>query len=133
MIFSWWQPLPADYEAYADAGFNIALLRGDTWVNRAQEAAYAKGEKEGRAWHVTHDGLFDAVMEESKLLAAHGIIEFVLPFFVDDPAFPALDRLTDRVRGQQPVKPNHTPAALRLCQQAPRWPQRCCTQKAAGK
>eukprot|EP00966_Prymnesium_polylepis_P061755 1433336-Prymnesium_polylepis.2 len=27
MIFSWWQPLPSDYQAYADAGFNIALLR----------------------------------------------------------------------------------------------------------
>ena len=74
MIFSWWQPLPADYEAYADAGFNIALLRGDTWVNKAQEIAYAKGEKEGKAWHVTHDRLFEALMEESKLLAAHGIM-----------------------------------------------------------
>ena len=63
MIFSWWQPLPADYEAYADAGFNIALTRGDTWVNRAQEQAYAEGR--GPEWHVTHDGLFEAVMEES--------------------------------------------------------------------
>lgn len=37
MVFSWWPPLPADYAAYADAGFNLALTRGDTWVNREQE------------------------------------------------------------------------------------------------
>ena len=58
MVFSWWPPLPSDYEAYADAGFNLALLRGDTWVNRAQEAAYAESEAAGKAWRSTHDGLF---------------------------------------------------------------------------
>ena len=71
MIFSWWPPLPSDYEAYAAAGFNIALLRGDTWVNRAQEQAYAEGN--GREWHATHDGLFEALMEESRLLATQGV------------------------------------------------------------
>ena len=72
MIFSWWQPLPSDYQAYADAGFNIALLRGDTWVNEAQEAAYAAGR--GKEWHATHDGLFEAVLHESEQLAAHGVL-----------------------------------------------------------
>ena len=71
-VFSWWQPLPSDYEAYADAGFNVALLRGDTWVNRAQEEAYAAGR--GPEWRVTHDGLFEALMEESGLAAEHGIM-----------------------------------------------------------
>jgi hypothetical protein len=72
MIFSWWQPLPSDYEAYAEAGFNIALLRGDTWVNKAQTAAYREGH--GKEWHATHDGLFEAVLEESNQLAEHGVM-----------------------------------------------------------
>jgi hypothetical protein len=72
MIFSWWPPLPADYAAYAEAGFNLALLRGDTWANRAQEQAYAEGR--GPEWHATHDGLFEAVMEESGQLAAQGVM-----------------------------------------------------------
>ena len=42
-------------------------------VNAAQEAAYAHGESTGKAWHATHDGLFEAVVEESELLAKHGV------------------------------------------------------------
>ena len=72
MIFSWWQPLPSDYQAYADAGFNIALTRGDTWVNQAQEAAYAAGH--GPEWHVTHDGMLEAILKESEQMAALGIL-----------------------------------------------------------
>ena len=74
MVFSWWPPLPSDYAAYADAGFNLALLRGDTWVNKAQEAAYAESEATGKAWRATHDGLFDAILEESGQAAEHGIM-----------------------------------------------------------
>ncbi|KAL1524010.1 hypothetical protein AB1Y20_018925 [Prymnesium parvum] len=72
VITAWWPPLPSDYEAYADAGFNLALLRGDTWLNRAQEQAYAEGR--GPEWHATHDGLFEAVLEESRLLAEKGVM-----------------------------------------------------------
>ena len=74
MVFSWWPPLPSDYEAYADAGFNLALLRGDTWLNKAQEAAYAESEEKGKAWRATHDGLFEAILEESGEAAKHGIM-----------------------------------------------------------
>ena len=74
MVFSWWPPLPSDYEAYAEAGFNLALLRGDTWVNKAQEAAYAESEAKGKAWRATHDGLFEAILEESAQAAKHGIM-----------------------------------------------------------
>jgi hypothetical protein len=74
MVFSWWPPLPSDYEAYADAGFNLALLRGDTWVNKAQEAAYAESESKGKAWRATHDGLFEAILAESGQAAEHGIM-----------------------------------------------------------
>ena len=74
MVFSWWPPLPSDYEAYADAGFNLALLRGDTWLNKAQEAAYAESEEKGKAWRATHYGLFEAILEESGEAAKHGIM-----------------------------------------------------------
>ena len=33
MIFAWWPPVPADYKAYADAGFNIALTRPDVYCD----------------------------------------------------------------------------------------------------
>ena len=42
-------------------------------MNRAQEAAYAESDAAGKAWHATHDGLFDAVMAESAQLASLGI------------------------------------------------------------
>ena len=67
MIFSWFQPLPSDYEAYADAGFNIALTRGDTWLDHMSDI-------HGTNWHATHDGMFDALVNESRQLADHGVL-----------------------------------------------------------
>ena len=67
MVFSWFQPLPSDYEAYADAGFNIAMTRGDTWLDHMTET-------NGPSWHATHDGMFDALVEESRQLAEHGVM-----------------------------------------------------------
>jgi hypothetical protein len=67
MIFAWWPPVPADYAAYAGAGFNIALTRPDVYCN-------AEAKKHGSDWYASHDGMFEASVEQSEQLAKLGVL-----------------------------------------------------------
>ena len=65
IIYAWWPPNPPDFEAYAKAGFNMALTGNFL-------AAYC--ERRGENASVTHDDLFQANMDASDALAKLGIL-----------------------------------------------------------
>ncbi len=65
IIYAWWPPLPADFEAYANAGFNLALTG-----NAIGEYCYRKGANST----VTHDELFEVNVATSDALAKLGVL-----------------------------------------------------------
>jgi hypothetical protein len=64
-IYSWWPPVPADFSKYADAGFNLALTGN---------AVGAFCDRQGVNASVTHDQVFDAIVDASDDLARLGVL-----------------------------------------------------------
>jgi len=65
MIYAWWPPVPADFEAYANAGFNLALTGN---------SLYAYCHHKGPDSTVTHDELFEVNVATSDTLAKLGVL-----------------------------------------------------------
>lgn len=65
MIYAWWPPNPADFEAYADAGFDLAM---------SENAIAAYCSRRGANATVTHDDLLDAHIATSDALAKLGLL-----------------------------------------------------------
>lgn len=65
VIYAWWPPNPADFEAYAQAGFNLALTENYL-------GAYC--DRKGVNATVTHDELFQANLDAAEALSKLGIL-----------------------------------------------------------
>ena len=65
IVYAWWPPNPLDFEAYADAGFNLALTENSLGAYCARKGVNAS---------VTHDDLFEAILEASDALARLGLM-----------------------------------------------------------
>ena len=69
IVTAWWPPNPADFDAFADAGFNLALPE-----NAVGELCSRMTALHGPGWVASHDLMFDHIIETSKRLASLGIL-----------------------------------------------------------
>eukprot|EP01043_Picozoa_sp_COSAG02_P019481 COSAG02_NODE_940_length_15773_cov_5.301263_8_plen_1082_part_00 len=69
VIFAWWPPLPADFAAYAEAGFNLALTGA-----MAAEYCSRNEHLHGPSWSVSHDEMFEAILDGADKLARLGVL-----------------------------------------------------------
>lgn len=70
VIHAWWDPVPSDYEAYADAGFNLV---------QTENGVGAMCNARGVNATIKHDDVFETIVSLSDRLAKLGLVRCQLP------------------------------------------------------